>query len=359
MTLQLPDKWIWDSWYVQEGGVTHAFYLHASKALGDPDRRHRHPIIGHAVSHDLTTWTVVEDALIVSEPGAFDDGTTWTGSVVRDGDGLWWMFYTGTSRAEDTMVQRVGAATSPDLMTWSKASSAPLVEADPRWYELLDRSLWHDQAWRDPWVFRFPGEATWHMLITARANHGDARVRGVLGHATSENLVDWAVQPPLSEPGQGFGQLEVFQFEIVDGVPVLLFCCGWAELSPERQAAGEVGGVYSVVVDERLAEVDFSRAQLFERTDLYASRLVRAADGGWALLGFVNMVDGEFVGALSDPVLVTADPVLGLVPRVAAGAGAEVEAQASDAGESDARESDARDRDDVDNDSDLSVSAAR
>jgi beta-fructofuranosidase len=175
-------------------------------------------------------------------------------------------------------------------------------------------------------------------------------VRGVLGHATSENLVDWAVQPPLSEPGQGFGQLEVFQFEIVDGVPVLLFCCGWAELSPERQAAGEAGGVYSVVVDERLAEVDFSRAQLFERTDLYASRLVRAADGGWALLGFVNMVDGEFVGALSDPVLVTADPVRGLVPRVAAGA----EAQASDADESDAC-----DRDDADNDADLSVSAAR
>jgi beta-fructofuranosidase len=107
----------------------------------------------------------------------------------------------------------------------------------------------------------------------------------------------------------------VFQFEIVDGVPILLFCCGVAELSPERQAAGEVGGVYSVAVDSRLEQVDFSGSVLFDRTDLYAARLLQDADGGWALLGFVNMVDGEFVGTLSDPIPVTADPVRGLVHR--------------------------------------------
>jgi beta-fructofuranosidase len=315
MSLQLPDKWIWDSWYVQENGLTHAFYLHASRALGDADRRHRHPIVGHAVSTDLVDWTVVEDALIVSDPGAFDDGTTWTGSVVRADDGVWWMFYTGTSRAEDSTVQRIGAATSTDLMRWDKVSRDALVEADPEHYELLDLDVWHDQAWRDPWVFRFPGEATWQMLVTARANAGDPLERGVLGHATSENLTDWTVQPPLSDPGQGFGQLEVFQFEVVDGVPVLLFCCGYAELSPARQEAGEVGGVYSVPVDARLEHVDFSTATLFPRTDLYAARLVRDIEGGWVLLAFVNVVDGAFVGTLSDPVPVTADPVLGLVPR--------------------------------------------
>ncbi|MCU1425508.1 MAG: glycosyl hydrolase family 32 [Microbacteriaceae bacterium] len=332
MSLQLPDKWIWDSWYVQEDGVTHAFYLHASRALGDADRRHRHPIVGHAVSTDLTNWTVVEDALIVSDPEAFDDGTTWTGSIVRADDGVWWMFYTGTSRAENTNVQRIGAATSTDLMRWRKVSRDALVEADPDYYELLDLDIWHDQAWRDPWVFRFPGETTWQMLVTARAKAGDPRERGVLGHATSENLTDWTVRPPLSDPGQGFGQLEVLQFEIVDGVPVLLFCCGYSELSAERQAGGEVGGVYSVPVDARLEHVDFSTATLFPRTDLYAARLVRDADGGWALLAFVNIVDGEFVGMLSDPVPVTADPVLGLIPRTvelvrADGGGAEAVAR--------------------------------
>ncbi len=316
MSLQLPDKWIWDSWYVQVDGVTHAFYLHASRALGDPERRHRHPIVGHAVSTDLTEWTVVQDAVIVSDAPAFDDGTTWTGSVVQADDGVWWMFYTGTSLAENAQVQRVGAATSPDLLTWTKVPGL-LVEAAPEYYEQLDLSLWHDQAWRDPWVFRFAGEQTWQMLVTARANTGDPAVRGVLGHATSDDLHTWTVQPPLSQPGQGFGQLEVFQFEIVDGVPILLFCCGVAELSPERQAAGEVGGVYSVPVDARLEKVDFTGAALFDRTDLYAARLLQDADGGWVLLGFLNMVDGEFVGELSDPIPVTADAARGLIHRVA------------------------------------------
>jgi beta-fructofuranosidase len=314
MALFLVDKWIWDSWYVRDGDTVHAFYLHASRALQNPERRHHHPIVGHATSTDLTHWTVVEDALIVSEPEAFDDGTTWTGSVVRDDDGLWWMFYTGTSLSEDRQVQRVGAATSADLLTWTKLSTEPLVEADPAHYELLDLTLWHDQAWRDPWVFRFAGETEWQMLVTARANHGDPATRGVLGHATSSNLRDWTVQPPLSAPGQGFGQLEVFQYEIVDGVPIVLFCCGHAELGTER--AGEAGGVYSVAVGARLTEVDFHRARLFERTDLYAARLVQGSDGLWNLIGFVNEIDGHFVGELCDPVPVTADPVRGLVPRV-------------------------------------------
>lgn len=315
MALVLPDKWIWDSWFVRDGDTVHAFYLHASRALGDPERRHLHPIVGHATSTDLIHWTVVRDALIISEPPAFDDGTTWTGSVIRDDDGIWWMFYTGTSLAEDRKVQRIGAATSVDLLTWTKISVEPLVDADPAFYELLDRTIWHDQAWRDPWVFRFPGQPRWHMLVTARASHGEPSSRGVIGHAVSDNLRDWTVLPPLSAPGQGFGQLEVLQYEIVDGVPVILFCCGITELDGERVAAGDVGGIYSVVVDDRLEHVDFTRAQLFERTDLYAGRLVQDAAGGWNLIAFLNLVDGVFVGTLSDPIPVSAHPELGLIRR--------------------------------------------
>ena len=57
-----------------------------------------------------------------------------------------------------------------------------------------------------------------------------------------------------------------------------------------------------------------------------ADRLVRMEDGrvrrlgvrtddGWVLIGFVNHPDGEFVGELSDPIPVTADPVRGLIRR--------------------------------------------
>ena len=318
MALKLPERWVWDSWYVQHEGITHAFYLQADKALENPDLRHRHPSVGHATSTDLVEWTVLEDALVVSAPPAFDDSTTWTGSIVRDDDGLWWMFYTGTSHHEDSLVQRIGAATSNDLTRWTKVSDHALATADQEHYELLSPEIWHDQAWRDPWVFRFPGQSEWHMLITARANHGDPRERGVLGHATSTDLFHWSIEAPLSDPDQGFGQLEVFQFEVVDGVPLLVFSCAEAELGPERRARGEVGGVYSVVVDTELSQVDFTKAVLFDRTDIYAARLVPDPSGGWSLIGFINMIKGRFVGELSDPILVTASRASGLTVRSSA-----------------------------------------
>ena len=40
MTLALPTKWIWDSWYVHDGDLWHGFFLQADKALRNPDLRH-------------------------------------------------------------------------------------------------------------------------------------------------------------------------------------------------------------------------------------------------------------------------------------------------------------------------------
>ncbi|MFM6939471.1 MAG: glycosyl hydrolase family 32, partial [Rhodoluna sp.] len=136
-----------------------------------------------------------------------------------------------------------------------------------------------------------------------------------LAIAKSDDLVHWEVQPPMSLPDQGFGETEVFQYELVDGVPIILFCCGPIWLSDERLAAGEVGGVYSIPVREDLDDINFENATLFPDTSLYASRLVQDRDGGWNLIAFVNRIEGEFIGELCDPIPVTADPILGLVPK--------------------------------------------
>jgi len=310
MVLRLPDKWIWDSWFVRDGDTFHALYLHASRALGNPDLRHVHPMVGHAISKDLTNWEVVRDALIVSEPPAFDSYTTWTGSVVRDDDGVWWMFYTGTDIDAKGNRQTIGAATSRDLMTWEKLSTKPMVVADPTWYEEFERD--GEQSWRDPWVFQFPGDPEWHMLITARGLGEHENGRGVMGHATSPNLHDWTVQPPLSAPGAGFDHLEVFQFEVVDGVPVVLFCCDLDKLRGDRRTSDD--GVFSCVVNADLSDVDFCNSVLFDDT-IYAARLIQDQHGEWFIIGFVNHPNGEFVGELCDPIPVTADPVLGVIRR--------------------------------------------
>ena len=316
MALRLPDRWVWDSWYVWDGDTCHAFYLCASRGLKDPNRRHRNTNVGHAISKDLVNWEILPDALSPSESPAFDSWTTWTGSCVRADDGIWWMFYTGTSREDKGKVQTIGAATSKDLISWDKLSAEPLVTADGRLYEKLGNSDWLDEAWRDPWVFRMENDSRWHMLITARANSGDPKTRGVMGHAVSENLKDWKILEALSQPNQGFGQLEVFQYEVVDGVPIVLFCCGWRELSDERFATfGKRDATYSLVANKDLSELDFLKAKAFEHNLVYAGRLIQKPNGEWFLIGFVNEIDGRFVGELSDPIPVTADPILGLVPR--------------------------------------------
>lgn len=315
MALKLPGQWVWDSWFAFDGINHHAFYLQASRALQDPNRRHRNTSVGHAISKDLKNWTVVQDALAPSEVPAPDSWTTWTGSVVQADDGIWWMFYTGTSREDAGERQTVCAATSIDLLTWTKIENMPLVSADSRWYKTLTAGF-TNEPFRDPWVFKLPGEKEWTMLTTAGSISAKSRrEEAVMGVAKSADLKNWQIQPPLGAPGQGFGETEVFQFEVVDGVPIILFCCGPLWLSDERKAAGEIGGIYSLPVAADLSDVDFNRAVLFPETTLYASRLVQDTEGGWNLIAFINEVSGEFVGELCDPIPVTADPILGLVAK--------------------------------------------
>jgi beta-fructofuranosidase len=52
------------------------------------------------------------------------------------------------------------------------------MEADPRWYELLDLDAWDGQAWRDPWVIADPAGNGHHALVTARSRSGHGMPEG-------------------------------------------------------------------------------------------------------------------------------------------------------------------------------------
>ncbi|MBB3038480.1 family 43 glycosylhydrolase [Hoyosella altamirensis] len=298
--LRLPDHWVWDSWYAHDGAQHHAFFLRASRALIDPDRRHLRASVGHAVSPDLRQWTLKPDALVAADSPAWDDMATWTGSVMQAPGGKWHMYYTGVSRAESGLVQRIGLATSDDLITWTRYGDVPLLEADPRWYEKYDGTTWFDEAWRDPWVFADPDGDGWHMLITARANEGEPEERGVIGHARSADLLNWEPQPPLSKP-DGFGQMEVPQVAVIDGQPLLIFCCNPPELAPRLRDPRPGGSIWAVAADSITGPFDIGRARPFPHPSLYAARLVRN-DDQWSLIGFRDTENDAFIGELTDPI---------------------------------------------------------
>lgn len=302
MGFNLSEQWVWDFWLADDGEQYHLFYLHAPKALGNPDLRHRNARIGHATSSDLTKWTDHGRIFPAGEPDSFDGSATWTGSVVRDDAGLWRMFYTGSrflSPVSAANVETIGVATSPDLFTWTK-QPGPICAADPALYETLGTSHWPEEAWRDPWVFRNPGDDVWHMLITARARRGAEPDRGVMGYATSPDLEHWTVQPALSESGSGFAHLEVFQVVEIEGTNHIVFCCDAAKLCGAR--AGGIGGVWTLPVGPMPGRVDFRQARLLVDERLYAGRIAWDRQGRAHLLAFNNVTaSGDFLGGISDP----------------------------------------------------------
>jgi beta-fructofuranosidase len=299
--LRLPGVWIWDFWLADDGDRYHLFFLFASRDLGDERRRHHRAAIGHAVSEDLRSWVRVGDVVAASEPPAFDDLATWTGSVVRDRDGRWWLFYTGVTLVDDKIRQTIGAATSTDLMVWDKEPTSPLVAADGRWYEQLGED-WHEEAWRDPWVLADPDGDGWHLLITARANHGPADDRGVVGHARSSDLRRWQVGPPLSRPGSGFGHIECPQLASVDGRHVLVFSCLDPEFSAARRGTGATGGILYVAADSPTGPFDIAAARPLTSDAFYCGRLVHDRAGQPMLLAFHYFDKArQFLGELSDP----------------------------------------------------------
>jgi beta-fructofuranosidase len=307
---RLADRWIWDFWLARDGDAYHVFYLQAPRSLGSPQLRHRAATIGHAVSSDLRSWTTLPDALAAGAPGAFDDLATWTGSVVRT-DGGWMLFYTGISRADEMRAQRIGAARSPDLVSWERIDGL-VLEADGRWYETLAANG-SEEAWRDPWAFRDPRTGRYHLFVTAHVNHGPADGRGVIGHAWSDDLSRWTIGPPVSAPGE-FVHLEVPQVERIGGRYRLFFCTpDWGHSAARLARAGvsRQTGTHYLVADDllgpyRLESDDFLLGDQAGRH--YAGRVAETPDG-WVMLAWLERDRaGSFVGELSDPMPLRVGP---------------------------------------------------
>lgn len=309
MSLRHGDRWVWDFWTAIDGDDVHLFHLQAPRSLGDPELRHRHATVGHAVSRDLRTWTELPTALEAGPPGAFDDLATWTGSVIRH-DGRWHMFTSGISRADDGAVQRIGRATSDDLVHWERQPT--LVEADARWYEKLGAEV-AEEHWRDPWVFHDAATRRFHMLVCARASDGPPDGRGVIGHASSDDLETWEVGPPLSVPGE-LRQLEVPQLVRLGGVWRVLFCATEHDHSAARLARAGVraeGGSHELVGASPLGPFAPARDAFVlgdARRGWYAARVVEHHGTPWLLAWRRHDDAGRFVGEIGDPMAVEVRP---------------------------------------------------
>jgi len=305
--LALKDRWIWDFWLARDGARWHVFFLQAPKSIGDPELRHWNVSIGHATSDDLTNWSYRGMCFQPAEGPAWDDYTTWTGSVVRDDDGLWHLFYTGTAQAEDGLKQRIGHATGRELGQWQRVGDGLALDLDPDIYEEYLPGHWHDRALRDPWVMRDPAGEGWLMYFTARVpGVAEANAGGAIGLARSDDLLHWHAEPPVF--AGGFGQLEVPQVLRVGERWVCLFCTDaqhWSDGYRRGYAGVPVTGTHYLIADDPRGPWSIAPGPFLDGDatgSRYAARLVETEDGIFEMAFLGTGPDGTFVGALSDPV---------------------------------------------------------
>ncbi len=309
MVIARTEEWIWDSWFAKDADLHHAYYLKADKAIGDPEQRHWNVSYGHATSRDLVTWDHLGTCFAPSEGPAWDDYTTWTGSVVRGDDGQWHLFYTGTSHADGGKHQKLGHAVSDDLHNWRRVGDGLILDRDDR-YEEFQTGRWHDRAFRDPWVIRDPDGAGWLMYFTARdAAEPGFLDAGAIGFATSPDLFDWTLQAPVFTGG--FGELEVPQVFEWGGTWYCLFCTAgrfWSDSAKELLGTPKTGTHYLMAKDP-LGPWTIAPGPLLDCDhpgQRYAARIVDTPSGK-ALMGFL-MTDpdtGTFPGIITDPTPVT------------------------------------------------------
>jgi formylglycine-generating enzyme required for sulfatase activity/predicted GH43/DUF377 family glycosyl hydrolase len=147
--------------------------------------------IGLASSTDGLNWTknVSNPVLGLGGAGAFDDQTATVGSVIYD-NGTYKMWYSGY----DGSYERIGYATSPDGIAWTKYTSNPVMDHGP------SGTFDSIYAW-GPKVIKVG--ATYHMWYTGHSGEGSYNI----GHATSPDGIAWtkdAANPVLTNSANGW-----------------------------------------------------------------------------------------------------------------------------------------------------------
>ncbi len=181
--------------YVTDDGMLELYYLYDT----DHNGQGYHPIYSFSTD-DLVGYEDKGMALnygLMSDP----DPALGTGSVMKDQEGTYHLFYTGHNDAGNNGMGKecVMHATSPDRETWTKQPEDTFFA--PEGYS-------HDD-FRDPEVFWVEEDNCYWLLIAARSNAQG----GVVAKYTSEDLKSWNFEGPIYAP------MEQYMLECPD-----LFC---------------------------------------------------------------------------------------------------------------------------------------
>jgi beta-1,2-mannobiose phosphorylase / 1,2-beta-oligomannan phosphorylase len=131
--------------------------------------------IGFAISYDGSHWTMPNNSPVLTPtPGAWDSSAVFSPMVIRE-DGEYKMWYAG---GKNDFHNRIGYATSPDGVNWTKYSANPILIPDAPWET--------DAVGNHCVVHSLNGYQMWYL-----GGINDAVTTGAIGYATSIDGISW------------------------------------------------------------------------------------------------------------------------------------------------------------------------
>lgn len=174
------------AWIQDPSGVFHLFFQNEGHVTGNE--------IEHYTSRDLQTFEYVGVALR-KNPDGWDSFGLWAPHVVAFA-GTYYMLYTGVTGRDAFSQQRIGLATSTDLVNWTRypvnhcpgtSGDGCLYECDEPWTTWGRGPGSYNQQCRDPFVIRDPVSQKWLLFATAKSTNQ----YGVVTVASSPDLLQW------------------------------------------------------------------------------------------------------------------------------------------------------------------------
>lgn len=186
------DAWVGDLIPYYENGVYYGFYLH------DPRIKDREYA-------EETTWNLVTTRDFVNleykgeaiKRGGDDspNKNAYTGSVIRDKEGIYHVFYTAYNaeiKFNGKSVQSVMQAVGSDLEHLSTVEEFLFVS---------DGELYEEFDWRDPFVYWNEKEKCYDMILASRIKGAGALRGGCIALCRSRDLMNWTYEQPFYAPG--------------------------------------------------------------------------------------------------------------------------------------------------------------
>jgi hypothetical protein len=175
-------------------GLFHVFYMRHNYYVGDPDSTELD--FGHAVSTDLVSWTQLPPVL-PARPGYWDSHHVWSPQVIEQ-NGVYYLFYTGVQDVPFVWgwMQRLGVATSTDLMNWTRYDH-PVFTGNMASWVYADSSQFDGCQFRDGFLMPDPTQpGKWLMYYVAVPKV--ARGQLIVGIARSgSSLLEWHDVGPM------------------------------------------------------------------------------------------------------------------------------------------------------------------